>query len=398
LRISLTRCRTRTPVGLDLGASGWRAAQLVRQGVRVGLRAAVARTRSIENSDTAADSTSSALERSLRAAPFRGRDVSCVLDPPAIEFFSLELPAAVLSDPELQHSDRGAEADLAEMTRWEVERMVGASAVGIEARHWALPPSTVPGPNAIAVAAKRSEVLRLVELCHQAGWTCNRVDAGAAALARFGSLLNRWNGEQVWGLLDVGFNESRVVLCVNDTPVLVRRAGSGGGAWTERVAEALQVSVKAAEIHKRDHGIALAGRGVRREAPGMNAGAQGEAPSSELAPILLGALRTELREMASEIKRSYEYVLSRYPARHAADLVLVGNGSTLKNLPEFMSGALGIVVRRASDYLGQDGCRLRVCPCRVGSGTCDKHRTLLTEQWHTNIESLAQAIGAAVTR
>lgn len=370
MRMLSTRSRTRTPIGLDIGACGWRAAQVVRRGDRFVLRAAVARNRTGEDRGPDASSSASALQRALRSAPFRGRDVSCVLDPPSVEFFSLELPAAALSD---------ANADLAEMTRWEVERMIGPSAEDTEARHWTLPPSPAPGPNAMAAAAKRTEVVRLVNLCRAAGWTCSCVDAGATALARFGSLLAPWTAEQVWGVLDIGFSESRIVLCVDETPVLVRRAGSGGGAWTQRVAETLRVSVKAAEVHKRDHGIALSGRGVRREVSATTATAPTEAPNSELSPILLGALRSELREIASEIKRSYEYVLSRYPARHAADLVLVGGGATLKNLPEFLGGALGIDVRRASDYPGQNGSRL-------SPGGCHPY----------GLESLAQAIGAAI--
>jgi Tfp pilus assembly PilM family ATPase len=133
--------------------------------------------------------------------------------------------------------------------------------------------------------------------------------------------------------------------------VLVRNAGSGQHVWGERIADALQVSVDAAEVHKRDHGIAMTGRGVRHGSE--------HTPSRELASILLSALRAELNDLASEIKRSYEYVLGCYPGRRAADLVLVGGGATVKNLPEYLGEALGIPVRRASDYLGKESCRLQ---------------------------------------
>ena len=40
------------------------------------------------------------------------------------------------------------------------------------------------------------------------------------------------------------------------------------------------------------------------------------------------------------------------------DLVLVGGGAAMRNLPEFLSDALGIPVRRASDYLNRSTCRV----------------------------------------
>ena len=57
------------------------------------------------------------------------------------------------------------------------------------------------------------------------------------------------------------------------------------------------------------------------------------------------------------MKRSYEYVLSCYPGRRAADLVLVGGGAATRNLPEYLTDALGVGVHRASAYLERDTCR-----------------------------------------
>ena len=77
-----------------------------------------------------------------------------------------------------------------------------------------------------------------------------------------------------------------------------------------------------------------------------------------MSSLILGALRADLNDLASEVKRSYEYVLSCYPGRQAADLVLCGGGSLLHNFPEFLGNALGISVRRASSYLQGESCRL----------------------------------------
>ncbi|MCH9034015.1 MAG: hypothetical protein IID42_05865 [Planctomycetes bacterium] len=73
---------------------------------------------------------------------------------------------------------------------------------------------------------------------------------------------------------------------------------------------------------------------------------------------MLSILRSDLNDMAAEIKRSFEYVLSCYPSLNITDLVLVGGSSAMRNLPEFLMAALGITVRRAATYVGSTSCRL----------------------------------------
>ena len=119
-------------------------------------------------------------------------------------------------------------------------------------------------------------------------------------------------------------------------------------------------------------GIALTGRGVRAD-PAC-------APTTELGSILTGILRGDLHDIAGEVKRSYEYVLSCYPGRRAADLLLVGGGAATRNLPEYLTDALGIGVHRASAYLERD--------------TCHWHLSLSS---HDRLEDFALAIGLTVS-
>ncbi len=339
----LSRQRKRTTIGLDTGACGVRAVQLMRTGDRYVVSSAAARESSNGGSDDVnqAQRLSNHIQDCVQEATFRGRSAVAVLNPPDVEFHTLELPAAVLAS---------RDASTAQVVRWEVGRLTNEAIDDIETGHWPLPPTKVSAPNAIGVAARRERVSQTLASCARAGLRCTGVDVGAAALARLGTILHAWNSEEVWGVLDVGYEEARLLLCVDNVPVLVRRAGPGGHAWTTRIADSLQVSVNGAEVHKREHGIALTSRGLRQ-------GPQ-HPPTGEVASILLGALRGELKELASEVKRSYEYVLGCYPSRHAADLMLVGGGATMRNLSEFLTSLLGIPVRLAGDYLGDDACRL----------------------------------------
>lgn len=408
--ISLLKApRKLTPIGLDIGANGVRAVQLVRTGDRaqagsarfvVMASASTERERASTDLDDALparEELARLLRRSLEKGRFRGRHTCAVLNPPALEFHTLELPVPVLGDG---HSPAVVESrETAEIARQEVARLSDGSgesgqvdAAHAESGHWLLPPTSAPAPNAIGVTAVGEAVAQTLGACTDAGIVCTCVDAGAAALARLGTILNAWRTDQVWCVLDVGHTETRLVLCVDEVPVLVRRAGSGARAWTERIAEALQLSVASAEVHKREHGIAFPKRGVSEAVRGVRApewhcsravAPRGldRTPRNDVASILFGALRKELKDLASQIKRSYEYALSCYPRRQAAGLVLVGGGAALRHLPEFLNDALGIPVRRASEYLGEPTCRLSFDEERSG-----------------RLELLASAVGASVTQ
>ncbi|MDO8631937.1 MAG: pilus assembly protein PilM [Phycisphaerales bacterium] len=403
----LTGNRHRTPIGLDIGDTAIRAVQLRRSGDRYTL-AAAARTDSAACGSPATGPSqisnpksqiSKGVQAALRQASFAGRLVVTALNPPEVEFHALDLPAAALRAPE---------REARQMVHWEIGRLTSESPDKVETRHWHLPTASGSAPNAIGVSAGREAVVHLVDACGAAGMVCSCVDTCATALCRFGRLLRPWPEDVLWGVLDVGARQARLLLCFGESPVLIRNTGTGGREWTQRIAEALQLSVGAAEIQKRTHGIAPTGRpfpspGVHVPSPCVHAG-RGDPPDptllksqisnlksqrgawgtadpvrNEVGSLLLGALRSDLNDLAAEVKRSYEYVLSCYPGRHAGDLVLVGGGAGLRNLPEYLAGALGITVRRASSYLSESDCRLSY-------GIDDRHP----------LETFAAAVGLAI--
>ncbi len=347
---------TWTPIGVDVGARGARMVQARRVGDRHTIVAAAQCERAAPVERDLSEQAPQLLAECLEKSRFRGRAAVAALMTPDIEYHSLDLPAAAL------------QADADQVVRFEVQRLMTDPPENFETRHWLLPRASASGPNTLAVGAPREIIHRMLTACASAGLACSCVDAAGLALVRFALRLQSWPAGTVWGVLDVGERRSRLILCVDECPVLVRAVGTGGHIWTQRIADALQLSFKAAEVHKRTHGIALAGiresgvaaRSTPSEArpanPGLRAGVN--EPRSELASMLLGALRLDLNDLAGEVKRSYEYVLGCYPKCRAADLVLVGGGAGLRNLPEHLGQALGIRVRRASEYLNEPGCRL----------------------------------------
>ncbi|HNQ23611.1 MAG TPA: pilus assembly protein PilM [Phycisphaerae bacterium] len=341
----LTRTRSRTsPIGLDLGTRGVRAVQLVHtaQGWSLTTLARLEWRLPESAKNAAAAPAAEQIRSCLSRGAFGGRAAVTALGSKDLEYQSLELPEALTAEG----------TDVGEAIRFEMERLMTLGDGNVQIRHWLLPPTTVPAPNALGVVAKDAAVLDAVGLCASAGLRCQGVDSAGAALCRLGAALRPPPPNEVWGMLDLGAQQTRVVVCVNEVPVVVRPIAAGGEAWTQLIAEALELSVASAEVHKCEHGIALSGRGIRAE--------QSTGVGGELANLLLGALRPELNRLAAGLKQSYEYALSCYPARQAGDLMLTGGGAGLRNLPEFLSAALGIPVRRASAYLGETGCRLNL--------------------------------------
>jgi len=340
----LTMFRTRAVrplIGLDIGVTGIRAAQVVRgdRGWRV--REATLFPRASATGASAATSLTEGVRGCLRDGRFRGRGIAAGLNAPEVEFQALELP-----EDELVGSAEAIEG----VVRGEITRGAHDPGEETEIRFWRLPKSSAHAPHVLGVAARREAVVESVEACRLAGWECVRVDAAALALARAGRVLLPAEEEEVWGVLDVSVRETRLVLCVGDTPLLVRAVGSGGEDWTKRITERLGVSEETAEIHKCEHGIPSITREPRGE--------RTPRPVRGVDSLVLGALRPDLTAIASEIKRSYEYALGCHPRGHASTLIVAGGGAQTRHLPEFFGQLLGIPVTTPSALLKEPACRL----------------------------------------
>lgn len=322
-----------SPLGLDLGTTAVRAVQLIRTGDAW----TVARfCRCEREAGAGAESLGRLVARCLAIGGTPHPRVHAALAAGDFEVHALELPEKILS---------GGDRTGALVVENEVRRLMTFADAEVEVRHWGLPPTSAGGaPNALGVAARRSAVESVVDLCDGAGAVCRTVDLGAWALARVGQALGAWGDKELWGVLDIGHRQSRLVLCVNRAPVLVRVIGDGAEAWTKRIADTLKISEKAAEVQKREHGIA---------------GSGGETQASELASLILGALRGDLQKLAGQVKRSFEFVLSCYPQHRAVGIILAGGGSRLRGVDEQLGQTLGIKVRSASACLASEGCRLR---------------------------------------
>lgn len=330
-----------SPLGLDVGPRHLRAAQLERRGRQWRVLLAVGwRRRESETGPAVIDGFSKRIRQSLEQAGYRGRRVVAGLSIPEVELHALEIPER----GDLQDAGKFREA-----VRWELERVGSIRAAESEAAYWRLPSSKRTRTTAIGAVARSPDVTAVEDLTQSLGLDCEQVDATACAIARLGAALRRGDSvdpQEVWSVMDIGYRMLRLVLCVGEVPVLVRYLDLGGQRWTENLAESLGLSPEAAEIHKRDYGIAT---DASRDAP--------EA-SSEIAAMIYKVLRPDFEAIVAEVERSYEYVMRCYPECPAGAMLAVGGGADLKGLVPYLSTELGIEVRCLQEAVSRPGSSL----------------------------------------
>ncbi len=316
-----------TPVGIDVGGDAVRAVQLRRIGdgyvvTRMGSLHLPGDSNLQSNTQAAAKRIGSWLSQ----MGFRKRDCVMGLSAPDVELHAMELPDSI----------KPAQAKQA--ARWEVERLMSFEEGTATVDYWPIPESRQMTSSAIGVAASPTAFETLQPICERARFRCLRLDATPCALARFGSLYRGpVSQSDVWGVLDLGARQTRLIICVAQVPILVRSFNKGGQKWTDQLAEALSISSKAAERHKKDHGIGAAKQQRRKNDGEMAAG-------GPVAEMIYNVLREELGGVIAELERSYKYVIRCFSDRPCGPLLLAGGAASMPNLASLLTNKLGIEV------------------------------------------------------
>jgi len=259
---------------------------------------------------------------------FDTRRAGLLVGPSEAEYCLLTVPGAVWSqDP----------ASLADAIRWEVGRRLSCPIDEAELGAWPLPGPMGGGSNAMAVAAQRPGIVSAIGSLDSEHMDCERVEPAALSLVRACRASALCEQDEIWGVLDLGHTGNRLYLAVDSTPVFARSVRGGGHNWTQLIAKELRVEPALAEDYKRKSGIGTDARGCRTSPSSVERLSEAALPG-----VLLSILRGPLADMLADVERAFRFVMEQYPRRQAGALVLVGGGSRMPGLADWLSRELGV--------------------------------------------------------
>lgn len=332
-----------SPIALDAGCVATRALQLQREAggwsVRRWARWPVGSATAGPEAPDARPGGRDPID--LRRQGFLGREAVLCLNPPDVEFCPLRVPEALLA---LEHERMLA------AVRHEVARHARTPVQEAQLDAWPLPAGQGDCPNLMVAVAPAATVQGLIGWVEACGCACTRIDAAPAVVLRARRrLLGGAVDDCIWGVLDVGWQYSRLYIGLGEVPVYVRCIQRGGEHFTRRIASELGVEPQIAERYKRRYGIAASEAGYR---PVLSPDALLD--ERRLAAILLGALRPAVRGISEEIKRSFDYAMELYPDKQVTRVEVCGGGAVMPGFCAQLAAMLGIEVVGADAWTAPD--------------------------------------------
>lgn len=185
-----------------------------------------------------------------------------------------------------------------------------------------------PAVLGLLVAAPLDAVTTNILAVESAGLMATMVDLEAfgvlRALAR-GDLLHR-----TVALVDIGAKTTTVTISAAGVPVLVRILRAGGQDATDGVASAMQVSQADAERIKREVGIGF------QPVAGMEAAVE--------------AVRTASTTLVDSVRNTLSYFASNNPGLSIETVVLTGGGAHLPGLGQYVASMVRLPVALADPF------------------------------------------------
>jgi len=147
--------------------------------------------------------------------------------------------------------------------------------------------------------------------------------------------------DRVVAYLDVGAADSHIMVFKGREIRFSREFGIGGATLTEALRSIVvpgqglvELSLEEAETLKRTHGIPYGAE---------ESGTSGRIPLSAVSVML----RPILERLVRELWNSFDYLNEQFLGESVSQVVLLGEGARVRNLPEYLAGVLKIPVVRA---------------------------------------------------
>ncbi len=357
-------------VGVELGAHELHVAHLVRRGKRIVSLETASGTIAPEEAKSSGLRT--AAQRSLRDAVLR---LGLKGKPSAASLYGNEVILRRISLPLLKP------AEILPALALECRKYVSFPIEDAEIRYEVVGRSAEPGAGGlqllVAVAHRRA-IDEARDTMRHAGLRPVSITVPPIGLRALLRSVGRTASDEVTAYLEMGARGSHIVVLRGEEIRFSREFGIGGDSLTEALRSivvpgqgTIEQTKEEAENLKRAHGIPYGAE---------ESGVAGSIPLASVSVMLRPVLERLVRELLS----SFDYCNEQFLGEAVTRVVLLGEGSDVRNLPQYLTGILEIPVERADlcqQALGEPERRgagapqaarasdLAVGLCRLGRGS-----------------------------
>jgi len=191
--------------------------------------------------------------------------------------------------------------------------------------------------SVILVGVKKEAIRKHLQVLNRASVFPRIVDADALALFNVFQLSNPKDKDKV-ALLEIGHNNTSIVILDRGYPFLIRDINWGGFHLTQSIKKGLKVSYEVAQKMKEKYGIDAEEIGLSRPVNSQN---ESEEKNKRL---VNAAIRKAMNTLVKEIVHSFEYYTSQKEGTAIKRVILSGGTSCLRNIDKFLSEELGLSV------------------------------------------------------
>jgi len=189
--------------------------------------------------------------------------------------------------------------------------------------------------------AHRRRLAEIREVVEEAGLRVSLLTTRPDALRALVRATHATPSDEVVAYLDMGGTNTLITVLKGDDVRFSREVGVGGVTLTEALRAivvpgqgTIELSPEEAEALKRAHGIPFGAE---------ESGHAGRIPLSAVSVML----RPILERLARELWNSFDYCNEQFQGEAVTRVVLLGDGSRVRNLGEYLTGVLKIPVVRA---------------------------------------------------
>ena len=309
-------------VGLDIGTGGVKAVRVSgTKSLQVNRFAAVTYDEGVLAGGAVVDreTVSAAVKKVLRVAKIGQKKVVAAIAGQAVVVRHIKMP---LMD----------EGELAGAVRWEAERYIPFPVEEVVLDYEITSRNRDAGEMEILLVCAHNDIIHShLDVLREAGLQPLAVDIQPFAMMR-GMGIEHRRPEGNVAMLDIGAGSSDLVIAGDGIPSFTRILPVAGNRLTELVAKHTKLEKVEAEEAKIAHNDLLI-------EPDQSAGENREDQVNM-------ALKEGLKDLALELRRSFDYYQLQHKGEVISELILSGGGSMIKNLPSFLEKELEVKVSR----------------------------------------------------